>query len=83
VLADQPLVDAAEAASIGGVDGGAERHRLTVHRAACAHDEVRLSDQALRIDRARWHDQRREAQRAHVRPLLLGARNDHGVDVVA
>ena len=51
-LADQRLVDAAEPAAVGGVDGDAERGRLAVHRPAGRDDEIGEGDQALRVDRA-------------------------------
>src|SRR4051812_3802699 len=54
--ADQRLVDRAHPAAEDGPDRRAERHRLTVHRAPGADDEVRESDEALCVDRAAGDD---------------------------
>ena len=65
-VGDQRLVDPAHAAGEGGEDGGAERHRLAVHRPPRADHEVGVGDQALGVDRPLGDDQvrRRRAARA-------------------
>ena len=73
----QPLVDRAEPALEGGEDGGAERDRLAVHRAAGGYDEVGVPDQALRVDRALGHDE--AARRCDLLALLARARQDDGL----
>ena len=75
-LADERLVDAAEPAAEGRVDGGTERDGLAVHRPAGRDDEVGERDQALRVDGVLGDDHRREPQPLHVGALLVGAR-DH------
>ena len=77
--ADQRFVDAAEAAAVGRVDGGAERGRLAVHRAAGGDDEVGEGDQALGLDGAGGDDQRGQRQASMNCALGLGARQDDRV----
>ena len=64
-LGDQRLVDPAHAPGEGGEDGGAERDRLAVHRAAGADHEVGEGDQALGVDRPLGDDQVGGAERPH------------------
>ena len=80
-LADEALVDGAEAALEGRVDGRAERDGLAVHRAAGGDDEVGVGDQGLRVDRALGDD---EAAGALQLGALVGdARQDDGLGLVA
>src|SRR5919197_1772583 len=74
-LADQHLVDAAEAAAEGRVDRYAERDRLAVHRPPCRDDEVGKGDQALAVDRALWHEHRRQSQAEELLALFGRPRN--------
>ena len=81
-VADQLLVDAAEAAAVRRVDRDAERRGFAVHRPAGGDDDVGERDQALRVDGGLRQDHRRERERAHVLALLLGARQDERVHVL-
>ena len=75
-LADQRLVDAAEPAAVGRVDGHAERRRLAVHRPAGGDDEVGERDQALRVDgadRGRSPTGARAARRSRAAPSVRGS----------
>ena len=79
-VADQRLVDGAEPAGEGRVDGHAERDRLAVHRPARRDDEVGERDQALRVDGVLGDDAATGA-RAPGSPSRCsgGAREDDGV----
>src|SRR5207342_90528 len=77
---DERLVDAAEPAAVGGVDGSAQGHRLAVHRSPGRDDEIGESDEALRLDGVVRDDQRGQGEAPDVLALLLGTRQNHGVD---
>jgi hypothetical protein len=81
-MADQVLVDAAQPAAVGGVDGHSQGSCLTVHRAARRDDEIRERNQALRVDGLLGDDHRRQGERAHVVALLLGPRDHERVHVL-
>ena len=66
-----------------GVDGDTERDGLPVHGSAGRDDEIGGRDEALGVDRALGNDRRRQGERADVRSLLVRARKDDGVNVVA
>src|SRR5512132_421623 len=77
---DERLVDAAEPAAVGGVDGSAQGHRLAVHRSPGRDDEIGESYEALRLDGVVRDDQRGQGEAPDVLALLLGTRQNHGVD---
>ena len=79
-LADERLVDAAEATRVRGVDGRPQRDGLAVHRAAGRDDQIGERDHALGVDGAVRHDHRRIVQLPHVIALLIGARDYDRVD---
>ena len=64
-LADQLLVDAAEATAVRRVHGYAECGRFAVHRPAGGDDEIGEGDQALCVDGCIGDDHRRQSERAH------------------
>ena len=80
-LAEESLVDAAQLASEGGIDGHAQRYRLPVHRPSRRDDEVGQRDQALAIHRPIGDEERGQSERAYESPLLGRAGKDDGVDV--
>ena len=80
--ADQRFIDAAEAPTVGRVDGNAERRRLAVHRAAGGDNEVGEGNEALRLDRAGRQDQRGQGEALDQLALRLGAREDDRVNVL-
>ena len=79
-FADQPLVDPAETAGEGRVDGHAEGDRLAVHRAPSGDDEIGVRDQALCVHGPLGHDERGQPESADHRPLLVGAREHDRLD---
>ena len=81
-LPDEPLVDPAQAAAERRVDGHAERDRFAVHRPAGRDDEIGEGDEALRVHGAVGHDDRGKREPAHVVALLVGSRDDHGLDAL-
>ena len=56
-LGEEALVDGAQPALESREHRRAEGDRLAVHRAARRHHEVRVPDEALRVDRALGHDE--------------------------
>ena len=83
LLADQHLVDAAEAPAVRRVDRHAERGRLPVHRSPGGHDEIREGDQALRVDRLIGNEHRRQLEAVDEVALLVGPRDCDRVQIVA
>ncbi len=79
-LPDQHLVDAADPASVGRVDGNAECCSLAIHRSARRDDQVGERDQALGVDGSVRDDHGREGELPDVVTLLGAAREDHRLD---
>ena len=80
LVADQHLVDAAEAPAVGRVDGRPERHRLAVHRSRRPTRRRRRARRGSARRRPVGDDQRRQPEPLQEPPLLLGARQHDRVD---